>query len=183
MSNFKRFSSMVVLIDEYGENKGLIRVQEAKRLAQEAGLDLVEVGKQDNNSVCKIMDEGKWKYEQKKRQKHKKQHTPSLKEVKFGIRIDQHDREIKVNHIKEFLLKMHPVNIVVKLRRGREQSLASQAYDLINGIINELERFGKVDGKVKRGGQGVFVRLVPIGHGHEYDKEKKNEQIDSGKSE
>lgn len=174
---FNRLSSTVILISEEGDNLGTVRVQDAKKQAQDLGLDLVEVGNQNNMSVCRIMDEGKWKYEQKKRHKQKKQNTPTLKEVKFGIRIDKHDREIKVNRLKEFLLKMHPVNIVVKMK-GREKAHPEMAYNMLNGVITELEKFGKADGTIRRGGNGVSIRLIPIGYQNaqtEQDSAEKNQ--------
>ena len=109
-----RFTSEVMLINSDGQNWGRTKVQEAKRVASDLGLDLVEVGKNDGISICRVMDYGKWKYEQSKKKKQQK--TRNAKEVKFGMRIDKHDQETKIGHINRFLEKGHPVRMVIEMR-------------------------------------------------------------------
>lgn len=127
----------VLVVGENGENLGLMPWLKAKQMADEAGLDLVVINSQEKNTVCRIMDEGKWKYEQKKKAHKVKQHTPVLKEMKFNLTIDEHDCQIKVSHIHKFLEKGHSVKIAVQLR-GREKAHPHLAEEKLNAILSEL---------------------------------------------
>lgn len=112
----------VQLIDAEGENRGAVPIQEALKLAEEAELDLVEVARNADPPVCKIMDFGKLVYQAKKKKSHAKSAT-SLKEISFSMKIGPHDIETKMKKAKEFLEKGHKLRINLILR-GRERAYA-----------------------------------------------------------
>ena len=128
-------------------------------MARDAGLDLVEVSPNAEPPVCRIMDYGKWVYEQKRKNKqsHKKQHTTSLKEIRLRPKIDDHDRDIKVNHAIKFLQKGHKVQFTM-LFRGREMAHV----DLGNKIMDEiLETIGE-QAKLERGAKMAGRRMTMV---------------------
>lgn len=112
----------VQLIDAEGENRGTVPIQEALTLAEEAALDLVEVARNAEPPVCKIMDYGKLVYQTKKKRSHSKSST-SLKEISFSMKIGPHDIETKMKKAREFLEKGHKLRINLILR-GRERAYA-----------------------------------------------------------
>ena len=111
----------VRVIDEEGNQLGIMSPSDALRDAYERGLDLVEVAPNAVPSVCRIMDYGKYKYQQSKRAKESKkhQHTVTVKEVKYRPKIDDHDFDYKTNHVREFLLEGNKVKVTIMFR-GRE---------------------------------------------------------------
>jgi translation initiation factor IF-3 len=133
-------SREVRLIDDEGTNVGIIKTQLALEMAYERGLDLVLVSPDQEPPVAKILDYGKYRFENEKRAKDakKKQHTLDLKEVKMRYKIDVHDYNVKVKSIKKFLSEGDKVKVVVMLR-GREIQHSSLAFDLINRIGVDLE--------------------------------------------
>ncbi len=153
-----RFGSKILLVDEKGDQIGNYAVGHAKQLARDAGLDLVELSRSGETSVCRIMDEGKWRYEQKKKNQKQKQHTPSLKEMKFRISIDPHDQSIKVAHIKKFISKGHSVKLIVQLR-GRERATPQFAKQKLEDILRELGDVKKE--KMKTGGAQASIVVHP----------------------
>ena len=112
--------SEVRLVDQHGAQLGVVPTYEAKRIAADAGLDLVEVAPTARPPVCRIMDFGKYKYEQAKKAKEskKKQHTVNLKEMRFRPKIEEHDFQFKTRHVREFLTQGNKVRCFV-LFRGR----------------------------------------------------------------
>jgi translation initiation factor IF-3 len=132
-------SNEVILV---GEDKQVTQCSSsiAKSMADEAGLDLIEIARTNGKSVCKIMDKGKWLYEQKKAQKLKKQHIVETKEIRIRPHIDDRDVDIKVNRIKEFLIKKHNVKVTIFMK-GREKSYRDIAH---LKLIQVLERIGDV---------------------------------------
>lgn len=119
---------------------GKMHLREAQDLARNEMLDLVQVSKQEGTSICKIMDHGKWLYEQKKKAKAKKnqKHLHQLKEMKFGMRIDPHDEGTKINHIRKFFEKGHDVRVVVEMR-GRERAHPESAQTKLDEILSHFE--------------------------------------------
>ena len=109
----------IMVINHDGVNLGRMPFHQAKQLAIESELSLIEIDKPGR--VFKIMDEGKWKYEHKKKEHKRKQHSQSLKEMRFSISIDPHDQMTKVNHVKDFIAKGHNVKVSVQIR-GREKA-------------------------------------------------------------
>lgn len=127
------------MIDENGKQIGIVNKFSALEMAREKGLDLVEVAPQSNPPVCKIMDYGKWLYQQsKKLQQSKKKHKASqLKEIKFRPRISEHDYQFKKRHIEEFLKEGNKVKVMV-IFKGRERAYSELGAKIINRIIEEL---------------------------------------------
>lgn len=124
------------MIDEKGVQLGIMSVKEALREAEARELDLVEVAPKANPPVCRIMDYSKYRYEQKKRAKEakKKQHVITVKEIKLSPKIDRHDFEYKLKHIKDFLEEGHKVKVSIVFK-GREAEHPEFAYELLKEII------------------------------------------------
>jgi translation initiation factor IF-3 len=141
---------------------GVIDTGEALARARDAGLDLVEVSPQSSPPVCRIMDYGKFLYEQKRKEKQaaKKQHSVTLKEVRMRPEIDTHDKDIKVNHAKEFLEKGHKVQFTMMFR-GREMMHQDQGYAIMADIVRTLEPISKVERPSKMLGKRITLVLVP----------------------
>ena len=142
------------MIGATGEQLGIVSKSEAIRLAEDSGLDLVEVASTASPIVCKIMDFGKLKYDQKKKDQEnkKKQHVIKIKEVRFRPRISDHDFEIKVNQIKKFISDGSKVKITV-MYRGREitrQDLGEELFNKISSSLSEIadiEKIGDLEGR------------------------------------
>lgn len=148
-------SKEVRLIDDEGGNHGVITTRKALELAYERGLDLVIVSPNQDPPVAKILDYGKYKFEAEKKAKEakKKQHTVEIKEIKMRYKIDVHDYNVKINHIKKFIASGNKVKIVVTLR-GREIQHSQLAFDLAKRIeadaVNEtciIEKNAGMEGK------------------------------------
>jgi len=126
------------LVDENGNPVGETEVVKAMEMAKETGLDLVEIGPNANPPVCKILDYGKFKYEQEKKlQKNKtKSHAGELKEIRFSVKTDEHDFNTKISRAKEFIEKGYKLRVTVKLT-GRENIYFDRA-------IKQIERIAQV---------------------------------------
>lgn len=144
--------SPIRLIDENNEQRGIVSTNEAMARARELGLDLVEVSPLERPPVCRIMDYGKHRYNQKKKQKHNTTHEVQTKEVRLRPKTDDHDREIKLKRAERFLGEGHKVQITM-LFRGRERQhrdLAIQAFEQIAQRFGEdvkIERHPRYDGR------------------------------------
>ena len=136
----------VRLVDESGEMAGVVSVQEALELAEQAGLDLVEVSPNASPPVCKILDFGKYKYQQQKRanEARKKQKVITVKEVKVRPTIDAHDLEVKMRNVRKFLDAGDKVKITLRFR-GREMSHQELGKKLLDDIREELGDTIKVE--------------------------------------
>ncbi|HNW26810.1 MAG TPA: translation initiation factor IF-3 [Candidatus Gastranaerophilaceae bacterium] len=153
----------VRLIDNEGENHGVIPTLQALKMAQEAGLDLVIISPNQEPPVAKILDHGKYKYEMEKKAKEakKKQHVVEIKEVKIRYKIDTHDYQVRVKNIKKFIAQGNKVKIVVMLR-GREMQHAHLAFELAERFLTDLE--GEpfmVEKKAQLEGRNVTLFLAP----------------------
>lgn len=133
-------SKEVRLIDDNGQNHGVVPTSKALKMAYEADLDLVLVSPNQEPPVAKILNYGKYRYELEKRAKEakKKQKTVEVKEVKVRYKIDTHDYEVRVNNIKKFIAQGNKVKIVIMLR-GREMQHSQLAFDLANRFIESLK--------------------------------------------
>jgi translation initiation factor IF-3 len=143
----------VRLIDAEGKQVGIVPTDEARRMAIEAGFDLVEVAPDGRPPVCKIMDYGKYKYEQKKKaHSGKKVHHAKIKEVRLRPRTEDHDYGVKLRHAREFLEKGDKVQIIL-MYRGRELVHQEVGRALLERFIADLadlarvERSGRIDAK------------------------------------
>ncbi|MAD20262.1 MAG: translation initiation factor IF-3 [Planctomycetaceae bacterium] len=156
--------SPVQLIDENEENVGVVETHEALRRARDLGLDLVEMSADARPPVCRIIDFGRYKYEQAKKDKErkKKQTVSELKEVRLGrsMKIDPHDIGIRMKQAKKFLLEGHKVQIVQQFR-GREMAHRERGYDRMRDIITELEELGKLETEPRMAGRRMSVILGP----------------------
>lgn len=137
--------SPVRVVSAEGEVLGILPTAEAQRLAVEAGLDLVEVAPNVRPPVCKIMDFGKFKYEQKKKQtKSTKQHQQQVKEIRLRPKTGDHDIEFKVKQARTFLADGDKVKVNV-LFRGRENAHHEKGREILMGVITALEDVAKVE--------------------------------------
>ena len=129
----------VRLVGADGEQVGVLSTAKALQLAEEADLDLVEVAPDANPPVCKLMDYGKYKYEaaQKVREQRRNQAGTQLKEIRLGLKIDQHDYEVKKGHILRFLDGGDKVKIMIKFR-GREQSRPEMGIKLLERLSEDI---------------------------------------------
>ena len=136
---------------------------EAISMAREAGLDLVEVSPNAEPPVCRIMDYGKWLYEQKRKvkQAHKKQHTVVLKEIRLRPKIDDHDREIKINHALKFLEKGYKVQFTM-LFRGREMIHVDHGHEIMEEILEIFQERAKIERPAKMAGRRMTMVITPL---------------------
>lgn len=156
-------SREVRLIDQNGDNLGVVATLTALKMAQDADLDLVVISPNQEPPVAKILNYGKFKYEQEKKAKEakKKQHTVEIKEIKVRYKIDTHDYAVRVKNIKKFIEQGNKVKIVVMLR-GREMQHANLAFDLANRFITDLENEPIViEKKAQLEGRNVTLFLAP----------------------
>ena len=152
----------VRLVDETGGQVGVVSTLTALKMAQEKGLDLVEVSPNARPPVCKIMDYGKYKYQEKKRQQEAKKSRAAqqVKEVKFRLKIDTHDLETKEKAIKSFLEAGHKVKITLQLR-GREVLFRDRAMNILQRVITDCEDTGTLERVVDSRGRLLFAYMVP----------------------
>ena len=146
-----------------GSQLGVYTVRDALKLSEERGLDLVEIAPQAVPPVCKIIDFGKFKYEQQKREKiQKKNQTVSvLKEIRLHPNTDVHDFEFKAKHAVNFLLDGNKVKATVMFK-GREMAYTEQGEELLNRFIEKTADVAKVETPVKLEGRNMSVILVPL---------------------
>ncbi|MBF0494770.1 MAG: translation initiation factor IF-3 [Candidatus Omnitrophica bacterium] len=155
-------SPKVRLIDEEGNQVGVVDLKLAVDRAIEKGLDLVEVSPDAKPPVCRIMDYGKYRYEQEKKKKvaRKKQTVVHIKEIRFHLRIEEHDYQVKLKHIKEFLEKKDKVRVAI-LFRGRELAHKEKGSELLNKIAADVAALGEIDGIPKLMGKTLVLSINP----------------------
>jgi len=157
-------AAQVRLVDESNSQVGVITKEEAMSKAQEAGLDLVEVSPNSEPPVCRIMDYGKWLYQQKRRVRdaHKKTQHPiaTLKEIRLRPETDSHDLEIKVGHARAFLEKGHRVQFSVFFR-GRQMLHKEQGNEMLSAIMATLQDVAKIERPSMMTGRRMTLLLVP----------------------
>jgi translation initiation factor IF-3 len=154
-----RISPIRVIADD-GTQLGVISTDEALQRAREAGLDLVEVAPTEKPPVCRIMDFGKFKYQQKKRQHKGHTHHSKNKEIRLRPKIGQHDFMTKVNHAREFLEKKDKVVFSVVFR-GRENAHVDEGYKLVQKLIGELADVSKLEQNPQMHGKRIVVIFAP----------------------
>lgn len=150
----------VRLVDLDGQQVGIVPTDEALRMAEDQGIDLVEVAPNAKPPVCRLMDYGKYKYEAKKQAGGKKQKAQQLKEVTFRPNIGDHDLVFKVNHIREFLEKGHKTKIRIFFR-GREITHPEKGRDLAARIAERVSDAGSIDIPPKIEGKNLTMILTP----------------------
>jgi len=155
----------VRVIAEDGEQLGIMGPQDAIREAQDRGLDLVEVAPKAAPPVCRIMDYGKYRYQQSKRAKESKkhQHVISLKEIKYRPKIDKHDFDFKTNHVRQFLGEGSKVKVTIMFR-GRELAHPEFGRDLLQKVVDATEDLcqDRLDcSALRREGRNMSIVLAP----------------------
>ncbi|WP_020502402.1 translation initiation factor IF-3 [Sciscionella marina] len=152
----------VRLVGPNGEQVGIVRIEDALRLAGEADLDLVEVAPQARPPVCKLMDYGKFKYEsaQKARESRRNQQQTVIKEQKLRPKIDPHDYETKKGHVVRFLAQGHKVKVTIMFR-GREQSRPELGFRLLQRLSDDVIEYGTVESAPKQDGRNMIMVLAP----------------------
>jgi translation initiation factor IF-3 len=152
----------VRLVGPNGEQVGIVRIEDALRLAVEADLDLVEVAPMAKPPVCKLMDFGKFKYEAalKERESRKNQTHTVIKEMKLRPKIDQHDYETKKGHVERFLKAGDKVKITIMFR-GREQSRPELGLRLLAKLAEDVTELGFVEATPKQDGRNMIMVLAP----------------------
>ncbi len=150
------------MIDLDGKQLGVFLIEDALRLASEKDRDLVEIAPQAKPPVCKIIDYGKFRYEQQKREKlQKKNQTVSvLKEIRFHPNTDVHDFDFKTKHAINFLEEGNKVKATVQFK-GREMAYKELGEDLLNRFIERTEEYSKVEVPIKMEGRNMSVIIVP----------------------
>ena len=150
------------VIDPDGNQLGVIPIQSALTSAQEFGLDLVEVSPNASPPVCKIMDYGRFKYQQDKRQQEarKKQTRIQVKEIKVRPKTDSHDIEVKLGHIQKFIEKKNKVKVTVVFR-GREITLTERGKEVLEQIAENAEDFATIEQPPKQEGRTMTMVLGP----------------------
>lgn len=156
-----RFPAIRV-IDIDGSQLGIITPNEAMQIAEERGVDLVLVSDAADPPVCRVMDYGKYKFEQEKRAREakKKQHTADVKEVKMRYKIEEHDYNVRVKNAERFLKSGDKVKATITFR-GREIQHADLAQDLLERMAKDLEEFGEVQQAPKKEGRNMMMLIAP----------------------
>ncbi len=152
----------VRLVGPAGEQVGIVRIEDAMRLAGEAELDLVEVAPTARPPVAKLMDYGKYKYEsaQKARESRRNQSNTVIKEMKLRPKIDAHDYDTKKGHVLRFLKEGDKVKITIMFR-GREQSRPELGYNLLQRLAGDVEDYGFIESAPKQDGRNMLMVLGP----------------------
>ncbi|MEM6330071.1 MAG: translation initiation factor IF-3 [Planctomycetota bacterium] len=148
------------VIDHQGEQLGVISTEEALEKAKAVGMDLVEVAPLEKPPVCRIMDFGKFKYQQKKRQNKGHTHQSQNKEVRLRPKIGEHDFMTKVNRAKKFLAQKDKVVFSV-IFRGRENAHVDEGFKLVERLTKELEEVAKLEQQPGMQGRRIVVIYAP----------------------
>lgn len=153
--------SPVRLIGVNGEQLGIVPTSEALARAREAQLDLVEVAPHERPPVCRIMDYGKFRYQQSHKQKKAKVHHPKVKEIRLRPKTSKHDLEIKINQARRFLEHKDKVILWVQFR-GREKEHIEEGRKVLDAALSQLEDLGRIErAPTQEGANRLVVTLVP----------------------
>ena len=161
--NERILAAQVRLVGPGGEQVGVVRVDDALRLAQESGLDLVEVAPNSNPPVAKLMDYGKFKYEsaQKAREARRNQSNTVVKSIRIGLKIDENDYNTKKAQAERFLAGGDKVKFDLRFK-GREQSRPEMGVKLLRGIAEELAELSTVEAAPRAEGRNMSMVLAPV---------------------
>jgi len=153
----------VRLIDAEGIQRGILDTRDAIRMAREQDLDLVLVGEQAQPPVAKLMDYGKYRYElqQQAKETRKRSRLHDMKSIKFRIKIDKHDYETKVNHIRRFLKDGHKVKVTIMFR-GRERTHPELGQEILNRVATDTAQLAAVDSAPVIAGMDMNMVLRPV---------------------
>lgn len=151
------------MIDSDGKQLGVFLIKDARRLASERGKDLVEIAPQAKPPVCKIIDFGKFRYEQQKKEKiqKKNQQVSVLKEIRFHPNTDVHDFDFKTRHAVNFLEEGNKVKATVVFK-GREMAYVEQGEELLKRFLERVQDVAKVEVEPKMEGRNMSLIVVPV---------------------
>ena len=158
-TNHQIRSPRVLIIDEEGRKLGEFLIKDAVALAQERGMDIIEVSPNASPPVCKLGDYGRIKYEQKKKQKRQVQ--VQLKEVKIRPKTDDHDMKVKINHARRFLEAGDKVKVTVRFR-GREHAHRDIGAEQCQRLFDAVQDVGKVNQNPRMEGRQMFMLIDPV---------------------
>jgi translation initiation factor IF-3 len=152
----------VQLIDKDGANKGVVDIETAIGMAQEAGLDLVEIAPNSSPPVVKILDFGKYKYQAQKKaaEARKKQHVVEIKEIKIRPMIDDHDYDVKMRSMRRFFEEGDKVKVTLRFR-GREMAHQELGVELLERVKSDVATLAKVEQEPKFEGRQMIMVLAP----------------------
>lgn len=152
----------VRLIAEDGQQRGIVETREALRLAREAEMDLVLVGERAQPPVAKMMDYGRYRYELQQQQKEarKRSRQQEMKAIKFRVKIDEHDYETKLNHVKRFLKADHKVKVTIMFR-GRERTHPELGQGILNRVAQDVSSMATVESAPSIAGMDMNMVLAP----------------------
>jgi translation initiation factor IF-3 len=171
----------VRLIDENGQQAGIMRTSEALRYAESRELDLVEVAPDAKPPVCRVLDYSKYKYEQTQKQKAARKHQQqiNIREIKFRPKIAQHDYDTKKGHVERFLKARDKVKVTIMFR-GREMAHPERGEQLLNRLAEELGELAVVEQRPQQDGRNMVMMLAPSKiageENHGAEEEEKVEQ-------
>ena len=150
------------LIDENGEQVGIVRPEDALRMAKEKELDLVEIVAKANPPVCRIMNYGKYLYQKNKRAHEAKKHQKQIqvKEIKFRVKIDHHDYSFKTKHVERFLMDGNKVKTTIMFR-GRERSHGQLGVKILDRVAKDLDEIATVESRSRMEGNQMHQILAP----------------------
>ena len=151
------------LIQDDGEQIGIVSIDEARERARDRGMDLVEVAAEARPPVVKMMDYGKYKYEAARaaREARKKQHTIKVKEVKFRPGIEDHDYDFKVGHVRRFLDEGNKVKLTMMFR-GRQITHPELGLEVLQKVTKDLEDVAKVESNANMEGRAMSMIVAPL---------------------
>jgi len=152
----------VQLIDHTGANRGTVSIQEALNIARDAGLDLVEISPNNNPPVAKVMDYGKYRFQEQKKaaEARKKQKTVEVKEIKLRPGIDKHDYDVKMRSMERFFQEGDKVKVTLRFR-GREMAHQELGYKLLQRVKDDTTRLAKVESEPMSEGRQIVMILAP----------------------
>jgi len=149
-------------VDVDGSQVGVVPTREALNLAQQRGLDLVEISPQAQPPVCRVMDYGKFKFEQAKKEKQSKknQSNTKVKEVKYHTNVEEHDYQTKLRHIRDFLGEGHRVKVSLMFR-GRENAHQELGYEVVRRVVADVADIAVADREPQKLGRFLSVLINP----------------------
>lgn len=159
--NHRIKAEQIRVISPEGKQLGVLATGKALQLAQQFDLDLVEVAPNVTPPVCRIMDFGKYMYEESKKHSHARTTASKIKEIEFSVRIEHNDFLTKLRHAEEFLDHGNKVKLRLKFR-GREMARTEMGFEVINRALTELATMGHPDGSPKLTGRNIYVMLTPL---------------------
>jgi len=166
-------ASEIQLIDSEGENLGIKKREEALRMAEDDGLDLIEINPSAKPPICKIMDYSKYMYDKKKKQKKGKGKAKDQKELRFSPVIEQHDIDVRVSRAEKFLSKGHNVKLTI-FRKGRQTY--EQAKEVMDKLLEIFKDYSTIESSPRQEGRKLYITLKAEKEKPKKEKEEKVEE-------